>query len=90
MDLDVLAKSLDNILIAMGTDDSIQMCSVESYGEDTPYGNDLEITLEKQRIHFKRIWYLCNPVIQHEDVRMMTMPYSHMPLSTDDLFRQSL
>ena len=43
MDLDVLAKSLDNILIAMGTDDSIQMCSVESYGEDTPYGNDLEI-----------------------------------------------
>ena len=27
----------------MGTDDDIQMCSVESYGEDTPYGNDLEI-----------------------------------------------
>ena len=80
MDLEVLAKSLDAILIAMRTDDNIQMCSVESYGEDTAYGNDLAITLEKQRIHFKRIWYLCDPVIQHEDVWMMTMPYSHMTI----------
>ena len=35
VDLGVLAKSLDMILIAMGNDDKIQMCSVESYGEDT-------------------------------------------------------
>ena len=35
IDLDVLAKSLGMILIAMGNDDKIQMCSVESYGEDT-------------------------------------------------------
>ena len=46
VDLDVLAKSLHMILIAMGNDDKIQMCSVESYGEDTPYGNTLDITLE--------------------------------------------
>ena len=30
------------ILIAMGNDDKIQMCSVESYVEDTPYGNILD------------------------------------------------
>ena len=35
IDLDVLAKSLGMILIAMGNDDKIQMCSVESYGEET-------------------------------------------------------
>ena len=29
VDLDVLAKSLGKILIAMGNDDKIQMCSVE-------------------------------------------------------------
>ena len=42
VDLDVLAKSLHMILIAMGNDDKIQMCSVESYGEDTPYANNLD------------------------------------------------
>ena len=30
----------------MGNDDKIQMCSVESYVEDTSYGNILDITLE--------------------------------------------
>ena len=54
MDLDVLAKSLDNILIAMGTDDSIQMCSVESYGEDTPYGNNLENYTRSSRGYISR------------------------------------
>ena len=34
------------IFIAMGNDDKIEMCSVESYVEDTPYGNTLDITLE--------------------------------------------
>ena len=34
------------ILIAMGNDDKIQMCSVESYGEDTPFSKTLDITLE--------------------------------------------
>ena len=45
--LDVLAKNLDIILIAMGNEDKIQMCSVEYYGEDTLYGNVHEITLKK-------------------------------------------
>ena len=54
MDLDVLAKSLDNILIAMGTDDSIQMCSVESYGEDTLYGNNLENYTRSSRGYISR------------------------------------
>ena len=47
IDLDVLAKSLGMILIAMGNDDKIQMCSVESYGMDTHYGNVYKITLKK-------------------------------------------
>ena len=46
VDLDVLAKSLGMILIAMGNDDKIQMCSVESDGKDTHYGNIYEITLK--------------------------------------------
>ena len=46
VDLGVLAKSLDMILIVMGNDDKIQMCSVESYGEDTPFSKTLDITLE--------------------------------------------
>ena len=37
VDLDVLAKSLGKILIAMGNDDKIHMCSVESCREDTLY-----------------------------------------------------
>ena len=54
MDLDVSVKSLDNILIAMGTDDSIQMCSVESYGEYTPYGNNLENYTRSSRGYISR------------------------------------
>ena len=49
VDLDVLAKSLHMILIAMGNDDKIQMCSVESYGEDTLYDTDQDYTLEGRR-----------------------------------------
>ena len=41
------------ILIAMGNDDKIQMCSVESYGEDTLYGKTLDITLETAEDTFK-------------------------------------
>ena len=48
VDLDVLAKSLHMILIAMGNDDKIQMCSVESYGEDTLYDIDQDYTLEAE------------------------------------------
>ena len=69
----------------MGNDDKIQMCSVESYGEDTLYDTDQDYTLEAEDA-FKRICYSCNPVILHGDVWMITMPYSHMPLSFDDLF----
>ena len=54
VDLDVLAKSLHMILIAMGNDDKIQMCSVESYGEDTPYGNDLENYTRRSRGYISR------------------------------------
>ena len=53
VDLDVLAKSLDIILIAMGNDDKIQMCSVESYGKDTLYGNVHKITLKKAEDTFQ-------------------------------------
>ena len=53
VDLDVLAKSLHMILIAMGNDDKIQMCSVESYGKDTLYGNVQEITLKKAEDTFQ-------------------------------------
>ena len=53
VDLEVLAKNLDIILIAMGTEDKIQMCSVESYGEDTLYGNIQEITLKKAEDAFQ-------------------------------------
>ena len=53
VDLDVLAKSLHMILIAMGNDDKIQMCSVESYGKDTLYGNVDKITLKKAEDTFQ-------------------------------------
>ena len=53
VDLDVLAKSLGKILIAMGNDYQIQMCSVESYGEDTLYGNVHKITLKKAEDTFQ-------------------------------------
>ena len=53
VDLDVLAKSLGKILIAMRNDDKIQMCSVESYGKDTLYGNIQEITLNKAEDAFQ-------------------------------------
>ena len=53
VDLDVLAKSLGKILIAMGNDDKIQMCSVESYGMDTLYGNVHKITLKKAEDAFQ-------------------------------------
>ena len=32
----------------MGNDDKIQMCSVESYGEDTLYDIDQDYTLEAE------------------------------------------
>ena len=32
----------------MGNDDEIQMCSVESYGEDTLYDTDQDYTLEAE------------------------------------------
>ena len=54
MDLDVLAKSLDKMLIAMRNDDKIQMCSVESYGMDTPYGNDLDNYTRSSRGYISR------------------------------------
>ena len=54
VDLDVLAKSLHMILIAMGNDDKIQMCSVESYGEDTPYGNILDNYTRSSRGYISR------------------------------------
>ena len=38
LDLDGLAKSLDMILIAMGNDNKIQMCSVEILWRGHPYG----------------------------------------------------
>ena len=41
------------ILIVMGNDDKIQMCSVESYGEDTLYGNIHKITLKKAEDTFQ-------------------------------------
>ena len=53
VDLDVLAKSLGKILIAMGNDDKIQMCSVESYGMDTHYGKVHKITLKKAEDAFQ-------------------------------------
>ena len=53
VDLEVLAKNLDIILIAMGNDDEIQMCSVESYGKDTLYGNVHKITLKKAEDAFQ-------------------------------------
>ena len=40
-------------------------------------------------MHSERICYSCDPVILHGDVWMITMPYSHMPLSFDDLFSES-
>ena len=51
--LDVLAKNLDIILIAMWNNDEIQMCSVESYGKDTLYGNVHKITLKKAEDAFQ-------------------------------------
>ena len=45
--LDVFREILDAILIAMRNPDEIQMCSVESYGMDTHYGNIYKITLKK-------------------------------------------
>ena len=54
VDLDVLAESLDMILMAMGNDDKIQMCSVESYGRDTPYGNDLDNYTRSSRGYISR------------------------------------
>ena len=54
IDLDVLAKSLGMILIAMGNDDKIQMCSVESYGEDTPYGKTLDNYTRDSRGYISR------------------------------------
>ena len=54
VDLDILAKSLHMILIAMGNDDKIQMCSVESYGEDTPYGKNLENYTRSSRGYISR------------------------------------
>ena len=68
----------------MRHDYEIQMCSVESR-EDTPFLTDQDYTLEAEDA-FKRICYSCDPVILHGDVWMITMPYSHMPLSFDDLF----
>ena len=53
VDLDILAKSLGKILIAMGNNDKIQMCSVESYGMDTHYGNIYKITLKKAEDAFQ-------------------------------------
>ena len=37
----------------MGNDDEIQMCSVESYGKDTLYGNVHKITLKKAEDAFQ-------------------------------------
>ena len=37
----------------MGTDDKIQMCSVESYGKDTLYDIDHKITLKKAEDAFQ-------------------------------------
>ena len=48
-----LERSLDAILIAMRNPDEIQMCSVESYGKDTLYGNVQEITLKKAEDAFQ-------------------------------------
>ena len=61
VDLDVLAKSLGKILIAMRNDDEIQMCSVESNGTDTLYDRVQDITLRSQKMHFKRMCYSCKP-----------------------------
>ena len=41
-------KNLDIVLIAMGNDDEIQMCSVESCREDTLYDVDQDYTLEAE------------------------------------------
>ena len=54
VDLDVLAKSLDIVLIVLGNDDKIQMCSVESYGKDTPYGNILDNYTRSSRGYISR------------------------------------
>ena len=42
------------ILIVMGNDDKIQMCSVESYGEDTLYGNTLDNYTRDSRGYISR------------------------------------
>ena len=65
-------------------------CVLQSPMERTPFMVTFKrLHLRRQKMHFKRMCYLCNPVIQHSNVRMITMPYSHMPLSFDDLFSQS-
>ena len=71
VDLDVLAKSLGKILIAMGNDDKIQMCSVESYGKDTLYGNVHKITLKKAEDAFQ------------EDMLSLQPCYPAQPCSDD-------
>ena len=55
-----------------------------------PLYQNLDYYTQRTAEAFQEDMLLCNPVIQHSHVRMITMPYSHMPLSNYDLFKQSL